>query len=81
MSFVCLSTRKLLISIQKSNRKHFLQDVYQKSKEKLYHQGNSENINETIVSPVLGRGIESSELYVLVAGPSNEKSPRIDNNL
>ena len=42
------------------------------------HQETTENVSEIIESPVLGGGVASSELDVLVPGRSKTKLPRIE---
>ena len=44
-------------------------------------QESSENVNETVSSPILVENVESSDQDESVAGPSSAKSPRIENSV
>ena len=50
-------------------------------KRKNFQQGNSENVSDGFVSPVVGENPCFSEQEVSCAGPSKPKSPMIENSL
>ena len=85
MSFVFLcenfETSLREFSIQKHLSKLFLQRCQLGAKKKKLSSGEHRNVSGIVVSTVLNENTSLGEPDVMIAGPSNANSPRIENSI